>query len=288
MMTSPFLFMARMIRDALLVIALCLFAGQALAGSRLLATGGVSQIEGAAGGGLSPWGVLAGSASEGELAATAFISTAPLSDYTLTAGGIGLNVHDRLELSLAHQHLALDTLGGRLEQQIAGAKLRLFGDLLYHPWGVWSLGVQHKRLDDGSLPRVIGAHDVQGNDIYLSGSKLLLAAMAERNLLLNLTLRSTSANQGGLLGFGGDREGGRSLVAEGAAGIFLTRRWVIGAEYRQMPDNLSFAREDDWRSLYSAYFFSPHLSLTAAALDLGSIAGLGRQRGGYLSIQLAF
>ncbi|RCV87379.1 DUF3034 family protein [Billgrantia montanilacus] len=276
-----------MIRDALLVIALCLFAGQALAGSRLLATGGVSQIEGAAGGGLSPWGVLAGSASEGELAATAFISTAPLSDYTLTAGGIALNVHDRLELSLAHQHLALDTLGGRLEQQIAGAKLRLFGDLLYHPWGVWSLGVQHKRLDDGSLPRVIGAHDVQGNDIYLSGSKLVFAALAERNLLLNLTLRSTRANQGGLLGFGGDLEPGRTLVAEGSVGLFLTPRWIIGAEYRQKPDNLSFAREDDWRSLYTAYFFSPQLSLTGAVLDLGAIAGLEHQHGGYLSLQFA-
>ncbi|MBZ0331231.1 DUF3034 family protein [Halomonas sp. ANAO-440] len=273
---------------ASVLLALYLITGPALAGSRLLATGGVSQIEGAAGGGLSPWGVLAGNASEGELAATAFASVAPLRDYRLTVGGVALNLHDRLELSLARQRLDLDTLGGRLEQQVAGAKLRLVGDLIYHPWGIWSLGVQHKQLDDGTLPLAVGATSTRGSDIYLSGSKLLLAAVAERNLLLNLTLRSTSANQGGLLGFGGDREGGRSLVAEGAAGIFLTRRWVVGAEYRQMPDNLSFAREDDWRSLYSAYFFSPHLSLTAAALDLGSIAGLDHQRGGYLSIQFAF
>ena len=34
--------------------------GMALAGDRLIATSGVSQIEGAAGGGLVPWAVIAG------------------------------------------------------------------------------------------------------------------------------------------------------------------------------------------------------------------------------------
>lgn len=282
MIRLPFLY------ATMLGLALCLLTQPANAGSRLLATGAVSQVEGAAGGGLSPWGVLTGYASEGELAVTGFASAAPLRDYRLTTSGLAVNFHDRVEVSVAHQRLLLDTLGGDLEQRITGAKLRLFGDVLYHPWGVWSLGMQHKRLEDGSLPLAVGARDTQGNDFYLSGSKLVFAAVAERNLLLNLTLRSTRANQGGLLGFGGDLDAGRSLVAEGAVGLFLTSRWIVGAEYRQKPDNLSFAREDDWRSLYTAYFFSPHLSLTGAVLDLGSIAGLDRQRGGYLSLQLAY
>ncbi|HSP57208.1 MAG TPA: DUF3034 family protein [Halomonas sp.] len=271
-----------------LLLWISITASPAWAGSRLLGTGGVTQIEGAAGGGLSPWGVLAGSASEGEWAITASRSEARLDDYRLAVSGVALNWQDRLEVSFARQRLGLDTLGGELQQDIHGVKLRLVGDVLYHPWGVWSLGVQHKRLDDGSLPRAVGAESTQGNDIYLSGSKLLFDAVAGRNLLVNLTLRSTRANQGGLLGFGGDVKDSRSLVAEGSVGLFLTPNWVVGMEYRQKPDNLGFAHEDDWQDLYTAYFFNKHVSLTGAWLDLGSIAGLGQQRGGYLSLQVAY
>ncbi|MDR5906657.1 DUF3034 family protein [Franzmannia qiaohouensis] len=269
----------------LLLAALPLAAS---AGSRLLATGGVTQIEGAAGGGLSPWAVLAGTPSSDEVGLTAAATRAWLNDYRLSVGGVGVNVHDRLELSLARQRLELTTLGGELEQTIAGGKLRLFGDLLYHPWGIWSLGVQHKWLEDGDLARAVGATDTRGTDLYLSGSKLWFAAVAGRNLVTNLTLRHSAANQGGLLGYGGDHNDAASLLVEGSLGLFITPRWIVGTEYRQKPDNLSFAQEDDWQSLYSAYFFSKQVSLTAAWLELGSIAGLDDQRGGYLSLQLAF
>lgn len=263
-------------------------ANPASAGSRLLATGGVTAVEGASGGGLSPWGVLTGTASEGEWAVTAARTTARLDDYRLDVSGFATNWNDRLEVSYARQRLGLDTLGGKLEQDILGIKLKLLGDVLYHPWGIWSLGVQHKELSDGELPLAVGARDTRGNDVYLAGSKLFFDALAGRNLLANLTLRATRANQGGLLGFGGDRKASRSLVAEGSLGLFLSPRWVVGAEYRQKPDNLGFAGEDDWQSLYTAYFFNKHVSLTGAWLDLGSIAGLDDQGGGYLSLQIAF
>ena len=68
---------------AVLVLAALLSAPAAQAGSRLLATGGVTQIEGAAGGGLSPWAVLAGTASEGEVSATASLTQAQVDDYSL-------------------------------------------------------------------------------------------------------------------------------------------------------------------------------------------------------------
>ncbi|WP_081194038.1 DUF3034 family protein [Halomonas sp. BC1] len=48
------------------------------------------------------------------------------------------------------------------------------------------------------------------------------------------------------------------------------------------------ADEEDWQSIYSAYFFNKHVSLTGAWLDLGDIAGLPSQRSGYLSLQAAF
>lgn len=264
-----------------------LAATPSMAGSRILGTGAVSAIEGAAGGGLSPWAVLTSTASDGEIGITASATRAWLDDYRLTVKGASINLHDRLEFSIARQTLELSTLGGELEQDIYGAKARLFGDVLYHPLGIWSAGVMHKRLVDGSVPTALGAHDINGTDAYLSASKLLFNAFFGRNVLLNGTLRNTAANQGGLLGFGGD-QGGRSWMAEGSLGVFVTPNWVVGTEYRQKPDNLSVAQEDDWQSLYSAYFFNKHVSVTGAWLDLGDIAGLPSQRGGYISLQAAF
>ncbi|MGM0542925.1 MAG: DUF3034 family protein [Pseudomonadota bacterium] len=271
----------------LAVVSALLFSGGALAGSRILGTGGVSAIEGAAGGGLSPWAVLASTASEQEVGATASVSRAWLDDYRLTVKAASANLYDRVEVSVARQTLDLDTLGGELAQTIIGGKVRLFGDVLYHPWGIWSAGVQHKSVADDAIPKALGAKDGQGNDVYLSASKLWFGAIAGRNLLLNATLRNTDANQGGLLGFGGDN-GGRQWVAEGSLGVFMTPQWVVGMEYRQKPDLLGAAEEDDWQSLYSAYFFNKHVSLTAAWLSLGDIAGLASQNGAYASLQVAF
>lgn len=264
-----------------------LAATPSVAGSRILGTGAVSAIEGAAGGGLSPWAVLSSTASDDEIGVTAAATRAWVDDYQLTVTGASVNLHDRMEFSIARQNFELSTLGGELEQDIYGAKVRLFGDVLYHPLGVWSAGVMHKRLVDGTVPTALGADDVNGTDAYLSASKLLFNAFLGRNVLINGTLRNTSANQGGLLGFGGD-QGGRAWMAEGSVGVFVTPNWVVGTEYRQKPDNLSAADEENWQSVYSAYFFNKHVSLTGAWLDLGDIAGLPSQRGGYLSLQAAF
>ena len=68
----------------------------------------------------------------------------------------------------------------------------------------------------------------------------------------------------------------------------LSRRAVIGAEYRTKPDNLAFAREDDWLDLFAAYALTKNLTVTAAYVDLGSIATFHKQRGGMLSAQFAF
>lgn len=281
--TSP----ERRILAASLAVCLALVTTPSSAGSRILSTGAVSAIEGVAGGGLSPWAVLSSTASEQEIGVTAAATRAWVDDYQLTVTSASLNIHDRLEVSVARQTLDLETLGGELGQDIYGAKLRVLGDVLYHPWGIWSVGLQHKRRVDGSIPTALGADKTNGTDVYLSTSKLLFSAVAGRNVLLNATVRNTEANQGGLLGFGGD-QGNRSWVTEGSVGIFITPQWIIGAEYRQKPDNLSVAKEDDWQSLYSAYFFNKHISLAGAWLDLGDIAGLPSQQGGYLSLQAAF
>jgi len=258
---------------------------------RLLATGGASMVEGSAGGGLVPWAVLSGYATREQVGATAFVTRLHLPDYRLDAHGAAFTWHNRLELSVARDRFDLGTLGkaigmpgAALRQDVFGAKLRLTGDAVYGPLPQISLGVQHKHNLDFAIPRLVGARRDRGTDVYLSATQVLLAGAADYNLLWNVTLRSTDANQFGLLGFGGDR-GGRRLVGEGSLALLLDPHVAVGAEYRQKPDHLSFAREDNAADLFVAWFPSKHVSLVAAYVSLGSIAGLRDQRGWYLSLQ---
>ena len=62
------------------------------------------------------------------------------------------------------------------------------------------------------------------------------------------------------------------------------RHLAFGIEYRQKPDNLSFAREEDWNDVFIAWFPNKHINVTAAWADLGDIAGVKDQQGWYLSL----
>lgn len=279
-------------------LAACLpwLAAPALAGQgRLLATGGATQVEGAAGGGIVPWAVLAGYGTEDELGGTAFYTRVDTGDYALDAYGAAFTLYNRLELSVARQSFDLGALQRQLDlpwdsldQDILGAKLRIAGDLVYTRMPQVSVGVQRKRLRDGTLPLALGARDDAGTDVYASATKLFLDAAGGYQLLLNGTLRSTRANQGGLLGFGGDRKAGRSVVFEGSAAVLPNPRLALGVEYRQKPDNLGFAREDDWYDVFVAWFPNKHVAVVGAWAELGSIATLDRQRGAYLSLEVGF
>lgn len=291
-----------MIRPLLYGLLGLLSASTALAsdpGSRIWATGGVTTIEGSAGGGLVPWALLSGYASDEEWGGTLNLSQARVDDYSLSVEGASLNWRNRVEVSIARQTLDLDTLAfilkdgfgleqDELRQDIFGVKARLFGDVLYTPWGQWSLGVQYKRQRDFTVPDAIGARDDSGVDVYLGGSKVFFASVLDRNLLLNATLRATKANQGGLLGFGGDQNNSHELMAEVSAGVFLNRQWLVGAEYRQKPDNLSFAEENDWWDLFIAWVPDRRIAVTAAWVNLGDVATLTDQQGAYLAVQGSF
>ncbi|MGO1708152.1 MAG: DUF3034 family protein [Oleiphilaceae bacterium] len=268
-------------------------------GSRIWATGGVTTIEGSAGGGLVPWALLGSYADDEEWGGTVALSRADVDDYSLSVTGAGLNWNNRVEVTVARQTLDLDSLvftlkdgfgleQDELNQDIFGVKVRLAGDVLYSPWGQWSAGVQHKRQRDFTVPDAIGARDDSSTDVYISGSKVFFAAVFGRNLLVNATARGTRANQGGLLGFGGDLNNSYEIMAEAGVGVFINRQWLVGAEYRQKPDNLSFAREDDWWDVFVAWVPDRRLAVTAAFVNLGNIATLTDQQGVYLSLQGSF
>ena len=257
------------------------FSGLASEG-KLLATPGVSQIEGSGGGGIVPWAQLAGYASEDEFSVNGFCSRADVTDYTLDVCGAQVNLFNRVELSYAQQRFDVPALDTEIEQSITGAKIRLYGDIVYSDWPQLSVGIQHKSLDDGAVATLVGAQDTSGTDYYLAASKLHLGAVGGLNWFWNVTTRYSEANQLGLLGYGGANDDAKILF-EGSTAVFLSRSVAVGIEYRQKPNNLNLG-EQDWKDLFVAWMPNKHVSVTAAYLDLGSIAGASDQTGWYLSV----
>lgn len=252
---------------------------------KLIAVAGTSQLEGSAGGGIVPWAVLAGYDSQEQTSASVYASNVSVDDFRLNAYGAAVSIKDRIELSVAKHRFDLRASGAEIQQNIYGAKVRLYGDVIYSPWPQISAGVQHKVLDDGAIATAVGASNSHsGNDFYLAATKVELAAVAGYNLLWNVTVRHTKANQLGLLGFGGDKKSGYSTVLETSAAILLSRRLAVGIEYRQKPDNLSTLKEDDWVDVFVAWFPNKNVNFTAAWTDLGEIAGQKNQQGVYLSM----
>jgi hypothetical protein len=157
-------------------------------------------------------------------------------------------------------------------------------------WPQVSVGAQYKQADDTSLLQVLGARSSSDVDLYVSATKVWLGALAGRHVLANLTLRSTRANQFGLLGFGGPGHEARSMVSEGSLAVMPRDDLAVGVEFRQRPNNLAAPgfEERAAKDVFLAWFASRHLSITTAWVDLGNVATLPRQRGWYLSAQAAF
>ena len=267
---------------------LCLLLGSTTAlaeGSRVVATGGATTIEGSAGGGIVPWAVFNGYGSSGEWSATAMATGVYVDDFTLKVIGASLSFDNRFELSVARQTFDLDTMGGEVGQDIVGVKYKVVGELLYTAMPQITLGAQYKKVDDFTLPQAVGARDDRGIDWYVAASKIFFDALAGRNLLLNGTVRATKANQTGLLGFGTQASNDYRFVLEASAAVLLTDNLALGIEYRQKPNELGFAREDDWQDVFLAWFINKHLSVVTAYTKLGSIAGFDDQQGWYVSIE---
>ncbi|MDZ4371844.1 MAG: DUF3034 family protein [Phenylobacterium sp.] len=269
--------------------------GDLRSAGKLLLTGGVTNVEGAGGGGLASWATITGYATRDGVGGNVHGTLVELPDYQFRAYGAAVGLFDRLELSYTRQEFDTQGTGAKLglgkgftfNQDVFGAKVRVLGDAVYDQ-DTWmpqvAVGVQYKNVDKAPVVAFLGARDDDGIDYYVAATKVLLA----ESLVVNGTLRATKANQTGLLGFGGP--GGKddyTLQFEGSAGLLLSKRLVVGAEYRTKPNNLGL-KEDDWWDLFAAYAVNKNLSVTAAYADLGTIATFKGQRGLYLSIQAGF
>ena len=267
---------------------------------------------------MSPWAIIGSNATVGEVGGSAYLTRAVTQDYALTGYGAALGLHERFELSLARQDfnaapaVALNgiapfgvTPGQHIRMDVLGLKLKVAGDAVldsdsYMPQ--ISVGLQYKNVNPGSIASVLRflGTKTDGVDLYISATKLLLA----QSLLVNGTLRSTNANQNGLLGFGSAAPGrnSRSQQPEFSVALLLGKNLALGAEYRFKPNNLealgaaaglgSALREQDWKDLFIAWAPGKNLSLTLAWVDLGQVVpgvtGNRGQTGYFLSGQFSF
>ncbi len=283
----------------LVLLALRVLSGSAFAQSlesgRLLATSGVTELEGAGGGGLVPWALISGYGTKDAVGANVHDTFSYLSDFTLESVGASVGLYNRVELSYTHQWFDTRQAGARLglgrgftiNEDVAGLKLRLLGDAVYDQ-DSWlpqlAVGLQFESNDAHAVLHAIGARSSQGVDVYAAATKLFLA----QSILANVTVRLTKANQFGLLGFGGDRSDSYQPEFEGSLAYLFTRNLAVGAELRTAPSNLHFAHEGPALDLFAAYFIDKHVSVTLAYADLGPVARQGRQDGVYLSLQAGF
>lgn len=279
-------------------------AGAAADTGKLVLTGGVTSIDGAAGGGISPWAVTGTQATQGQWGACAALSRAQTQDFSLDVAAAALGWNDRVEASLARQRFdtgptgtALGLPGLKLDLDVVGLKARVAGEAVLDAdtwWPQVAVGLLHKQLHAGGLQPTLDALGAkrEGTEFYASATKLFLAP----GLLFNATLRATKANQDGLLGFGSVRRGSLQWKPEVSVAWLAQRNLAFGAEWRAKPDNLNrvlgdgVLREDDWADLFVAWAPWRQLSLTAAWVDLGHVTPpfvQRRQQGAYLSLQVS-
>lgn len=273
-------------------------APKAHAGDRLLGTWGVSEVDGAGGGGLTPWATITGTGSSNQVGGSAFATHLKTQGgYDLKIGGAAVGIKDSVELSMARWSFKLgDVVPGKsVEMDVLGAKFKVTGDAVYDQDKAMpqiAVGAQFKQVDDGALVKSLGATSTSDIDVYATATKLWLGGLAGRNVLASGTARLTRANQFGLLGFGGPGHDRHKLQLEGSLGVMLRDDLVLGAEYRMKPNNLEAGgaalREDDAWDLFLAWFPCRGGSLTLAWVNLGNIVSKDNQQGLYLSAQASF
>jgi len=270
-------------------------SGSVLDGGKLLLTGGVSNIEGAGGGGLATWATITGYETDSGIGANVHGTYVGVQNYSLTDYGVAVGFFNRVEVSYAREQFDTGATGALLglgkgftfDQDVYGAKVRLIGDVVYDQNSLLpeiSAGLQYKVNDKGPIIHAVGGKDASGVDYYIAATKLFL----NESVLVDTTVRFTKANQTGLLGFGGDRSDAYKAEFEGSVAYLVDKHFAVGAEVRTKPDNLGFAKEDDWYDVFGAYAINKHLSFTVAYANLGDIATLKNQNGVYVSLQAGF
>ncbi len=221
---------------------------------KVLATSGVNIVDGAAGGGVTPWAVIAGYETNQGINGSIHYTYANLPNYSLNSLGVAVGFYDRLELSYAYDLLptgstfntvgllantltgggandtGIDPFNTSIRMDIFGAKLRVIGESIYDSDNLIpqvAVGAFYKINHNNELLDTLLANKRKDFEAYVAITKIFFPL----DLLVNLTVRYTSANQTGLTGFGGPNKNSREFRPELSFAYLLAKNVAIGAEY---------------------------------------------------------
>lgn len=225
---------------------------------KVLLTGGVGAIDGAGGGGITPWATIGGYGTRDEINGSIRYTFAELPSYQLNTLGASIGFYDRVELSYTQSTLptggTFDTVGlvldainadgagiepfnTTIKMDVYGAKIRLFGDAIYDSQNLIpqvAFGGFYKVNKNERLLQTLQANKAEDYELYIAATKLFFPI----STLFNVTARYTSANQTGLTGFGGGEDNDKEIRFEGSIAHLLNKTTAIGIEYAQHGDNL--------------------------------------------------
>lgn len=221
---------------------------------KVLATSGVNITDGAAGGGITPWAVIAGYETNQGINGSIHYTYANLPNYSLNSLGAAIGFYDRLELSYAYdllptgstfntvglltntlagvvvQDSGIDPFNTAIRMDIFGAKLRVIGESIYDSDSLMpqvALGGFYKINHNQELMKTLLANKTKDFEAYVAITKIFFPL----DLLVNVTVRYTAANQTGLTGFGGPNKNKREFRPEVSFAYLLAKNIAIGAEY---------------------------------------------------------
>jgi Protein of unknown function (DUF3034). len=262
-------------------------------------------LEGAGGGGVNPWALIA-NGGKNVVTPAVFGTYVTTRNYNLYSAGVNFSILNKAEIYYDHQYLGLPgSLSAALatnsiEQNIIGAKFQAYGGSGLIP--AIAVGINY-HMTNKYVPKILGVHH-NGADFYVAATGIY--PVAGSNLLLDADLYVTKSNYMGLLGQGGPKQNSYHVEGGASIGYFLAKDVVLGAELRTFPTNNltpdngalgagnSF-KQSAWYDGYIAYMPNPHLSVVAAFVDLGNMVDAphiksynANQNGFYLNLNGSF
>jgi hypothetical protein len=116
----------------------------------------------------------------------------------------------------------------------------------------------------------IGLSEAQGVDFTLYGSKLL--TFLPRPVVVSLGGRATTSAETGLLGF----TDYYSFVFESSVAVLLTKRIMVAAEFKEIPDNFTpipglIGKPNNWYTFALGYVINPHMTVAVGYGHFGTV-----------------
>ncbi len=236
--------------------------GHLVGQGRPLATGWVTTLNGAAGGGSVSWARIASYGRAGQVGFRVFYTNATTPNTDANGHGVAAGIDNRIAISAAPQNLDLGNTGpyiantrlganaaavpgaplqdnAAINQDIIAPKARAFGNTIYqqHTWmSQVAIGAPNHHNEDGAL---MGALHIKaiGVSYHAALKKWWANGPIDDVTMVGLTLDAMRANYNGLFGLPGVTDSRYRYEPEASASMFLHPPVVVGGAYRAMPQN---------------------------------------------------